>query len=65
VNGRVDRTAAVVERRYLAETDACERAIRSLLAGHVNKAAEPTPEPDGRDGTKAKESSADEFILPH
>jgi hypothetical protein len=57
VSARRNSTAPVVQRRYLAETDACEAAIKSLLNGQVNKAVEPASKPEGRYGTKVKESS--------
>ena len=55
-----------VTRAYKNSPDACVRAIHLLLKNPVRKkAAEHAPEPDGRDGTKAKGDSADVSILPH
>ena len=65
MSARRNSTAPVVKRRYLTETDACECAIKSLLKSQVNKAVEPACKPDGRDGTKVKEDSADVSIFPH
>jgi hypothetical protein len=49
VSARRNSIAPVVKRRCLAETDACECAIKSLLKDQVNKAAEPASNADGRD----------------
>jgi len=44
------RGTPVVERRYHASPDACTRAVEVLLnRSATKKAAEPAPEPDGRD----------------
>ncbi len=52
-----------VSREYRNSPDECTRAIELLLKESVNKAARPAPEPDGCDGTKSKEDSAN-VILP-
>ena len=57
MSARTNSTAPPIKRQYLAEADACEAAIKSLLKGQVNKAVEPASKPEGRDGTKVKELS--------
>ncbi len=54
----------IVSRDYKTSPDECARAIELLLKEPVSKAARPTPEPDGCDGTKSKEDSAN-GILSH
>ena len=53
-----------VSREYKNSPDECARAIEMLLKASVSKAARPAPEPDGCDGTKSKEDSAN-GILSH
>jgi hypothetical protein len=57
------RRGAVVTRDYKNSPDDCARALELLLKKPVSKAVEPAPEPDGRDGTKVQEDSAN-GILP-
>ncbi len=54
----------IVSREYKNSPDECARAIELLLKESVSKAARPALEPDGYDGTKSKEDSAN-VILPH
>jgi hypothetical protein len=50
-----------------AELSALINAYRFILfeSNASKKAAEPAPEPGGRDGTTVEGDSADVFILPH
>jgi hypothetical protein len=58
------RNTAVVAREYKAAPDYCAHALELLLRWSVNKkAAEPAPEPDGRDGTKLQGDPADAQII--
>jgi hypothetical protein len=56
---------------YTPRPDATPAAELSVLAQvykfvlESRKAGEPAPEPDGRDGTKAKGDSANVSIVPH
>jgi hypothetical protein len=61
VSGR--KSAPVVSREYRSDPNSCLHALELLLKKPINKAVRPTPEPDGRDGTKSKEDSASD-ILP-
>ena len=54
----------IVSREYKNSPEECARAIELLLTKSVSKAARPAPEPDGCDGTKSKEDSAN-GILSH
>ena len=54
----------IVSRNYQATPDYCVQALELLLKKSVSKAVRPAPEPDGCDGTKSKEDSAN-AILPH
>jgi hypothetical protein len=54
-----------VSRSYEPVSEDCVKALALLLRVPVhNKAARPAPEPDGCDGTKSKEDSAN-GILSH
>jgi hypothetical protein len=44
----IEEAKAKVPTIDLADPDACERAIKSLLKSPIKTAAEPAPEPDGR-----------------
>jgi hypothetical protein len=58
------RRNTVVVREYKIAPDYCAHALDLLLRWSVNKkAAEPAPEPDGRDGTKLQGDSADAQII--
>jgi hypothetical protein len=53
----------IVSREYKNSPEECARAIELLLKESASKAVRPAPEPDGCDGTKSKEDSAN-VILP-
>ena len=53
----------IVSREYKNSPDDCAHAVELLLKEPISKAAKPAPEPDGCDGTKSKEDSAN-VILP-
>jgi hypothetical protein len=64
MSGKGRNTAPVVVREYRHSRNECVRALELLLKKSVsNIAAEPAPEPDGRDGTKLKGDSADAQII--
>ena len=65
MSGRRKSATPVVERQYLAEPDACERAIKSLLQSNVRKnpAADPSERGDF-DGNTVEEDSTDAGSIP-
>jgi hypothetical protein len=57
------KQTVTVSRSYRADPDYCIRALAMLVEKPVKEAAEPAPEPDGRDGTKLQGDSADAQII--
>jgi hypothetical protein len=58
------KRSIIVSREYMDAPDYCTQAVELLLKKSVSKkAAEPAPEPDGRDGTKLQGDSADARII--
>jgi hypothetical protein len=58
------RQNAIISRHYRNAPSYCAQALELLLKKPVsNMAAEPAPEPDGRDGTKLQGDSADAQII--
>ena len=58
------RQSTTVSRDYRNSPDECARALKLLLKESVSKAAEPTPEPDGHDGTTTVQGDSANVTLP-